>query len=187
MHAATARASGKVARGDGTSDEKGSVVQLSSHGITVDLPAGWEGRITKRAEARSLAGIRPGHPVLAERTYPITHLGNFALPNDRGDFGSGAVDLMGPSHLFVSLFEFGPESVGQPLFERQGLPTRLRVAHFDPRALQRAIPRQSGYQSFFTAGERAFSLYVVLGDHDNARDLVVLANEVLAAMTIGAR
>lgn len=165
---------------------------LSSQGISVDLPVGWEGRIVKRTEPRA-AGLDAdldtpaGREVLEERTYPITHLGNFPLPDERGDYGSGAVDLMTADNLFVSLFEFGPESVGQPLFQRQGIPTKLRAAAFNPNGLQRAIPGQSGQQLFFTEAGRAFCVYVVLGSHVNGRALVPLANEVLTNTVIEPR
>lgn len=169
-------------------------MQLSSQGITIALPTGWEGRIIKRSEPRIAAGdpVGPGSAAalrgvdLRERTYPITHLGNFALPAERGDFGSGAVDLMGPANLFISLVEFGPESVGQPLFSRNGIPTRLRLSQFNPNGLQRAIPGQAGHQTFFTAAGRAFCVYVVLGSHANGNALVPMANEVLAATAIEA-
>ncbi len=167
-------------------------MQLTSHGITVDLPPGWEGRIIKRTQPSPAPSVGKGTAALGgsgreERTYPITHLANFALPNDRGDFGSGAVDLMDGSHVFVTLFEYGPESVGQPLFRDQGRPTRVRAAQFSPNQLQRTLAGQAGFQVFFTEQGRAFSLYIVLGSADNARPLVALANEVLAAITIDPR
>lgn len=163
-------------------------MELVSQGITIDLPFGWEGRITKRLESAALPRASGTEPIgVLERTYSITHLGNFPLPNERGDFGSGAVDLMAADHLFVSFFEFGPESVGQPLFQREGMPKRLRASQFNPNGLQHAIAGQSGHQVFFTEQGRAFSLYVVLGNHGNAAALVPQANEVLAATRIGGR
>ena len=112
------------------------------------------------------------------------HLANFPLPEQRGDFGSGAVDLMGTGHLLIVLFEYGPESVGQALFRRQGMPDRLRPAMFSGSALQRTIPGQAGAQVFFTEAERAFCLYVVLGRHREATKLVPLANRALSATRI---
>jgi hypothetical protein len=163
-------------------------MRLAGQGISTTLPGGWEGRITRRVDPtvdRSAATAGFGTP--GERTYPITHLANFALPEQRGDFGSGAIDLMGPGNLFVCLFEYGPESVGTALFAPQGLPRRLRPAQFSPRALQHVIVGQSGFQHFFTEAGRAFCLFVVLGSHDNAPALVPLGNEVLAATTIEGR
>jgi hypothetical protein len=163
-------------------------MELTGQGITTTLPPGWEGRITRRVDPtldRQAAAAGFGTP--GERTYPVAHLANFALPENRADFGSGAVDVMGPDHLFVCLFEYGPESVGTALFAPQGLPRKLRPGQFSPRALQHVIPGQSGCQRFFTEGNRAFCLFVVLGSHDNAPALVPLGNQVLSATTIEAR
>ena len=73
-------------------------------------PAGWEGRIAQRAGAptaqtlagRSVApdGIGPAGST-EERSHPIAHLANFALPENRGDFGCGAVDVMGAGDVLV--------------------------------------------------------------------------------------
>jgi hypothetical protein len=163
-------------------------MQLAAQGITTTLPPGWEGRISRRVDPsldRQAATNGFGTP--GERTYPVAHLANFALPEDRADFGSGAVDLMGPDNLFVCLFEYGPEAVGTALFAPQGLPRKLRPGQFSPRALQHVIVGQSGYQHFFTEGNRAFCLFVVLGSHDNAPALVPLGSQVLSATTIEAR
>ena len=69
---------------------------------------------------------------MGEVPKPVVHLANFPLPEHRGDFGSGAVDRMGSGHVLLVLFEYGPESVGQALFQRQGLPTRLRPDDVQP-------------------------------------------------------
>ncbi len=163
-------------------------MQLTAQGISTTLPAGWEGRITRRVDPTldDQAAVA-GFGTHGERTYPVAHLANFALPEQRADFGSGAVDLMGPEHLFVCLFEYGPESVGTALFAPEGLPRKLRAAQFSPRALQHVIAGQSGFQRFFTEANRAFCLFVVLGSHDNAPALVPLGNQVLSATTIEAR
>ena len=93
------------------------------------------------------------------------HLANFALPEQRGDFGSGAVDVMRSGDVLVVLFEYGPESIGQALFRRRGVPRNLRPDMFSGSALQRTVPGQAGTQIFFTEADRAFCLYVVLGKH----------------------
>ena len=131
---------------------------VSAYGIEAALPAGWEGRISKRSQPAATvaraAGVSPvdavgpdGNP--SERPQPIAHLANFPLPEDRGDFGSGAVDVMGTGDVLVVLFEYGPESVGQPLFSRQGMPSDLTPKMFSPSALQRTMPGQAGCQVFF--------------------------------------
>src|SRR5690606_34224608 len=110
--------------------DDGSVMKLQSHGITTDLPAGWEGRITVRNSPttvdRSLGADRAGpvgHP--GETAWPVAHLGNFPLPEHRGDFGSGAVDVMTDQDVLVVLAEYGPECAGTALFKHKGLPTNL--------------------------------------------------------------
>ena len=170
-------------------------MRLSAHGITTELPAGWEGRITRRRrQAPVAASSGPttsssragaiGSP--DESPEPVVHLANFALPEDRGDFGSGAVDLMRSGHVFMTLFEYGPESVGQALFASQGMPT-LRPKMFASSALQKTITGQAGCQRFFTHNGRPFCLYVVLGKQAEAATLVPKANGVLAATTIDPR
>lgn len=121
--------------------------------LEVDLPDGWEGRGFAREEE-----------VRGERTYTVLHLANFALPNRVEDYGGGAVEAMRAGDVFVSLLEFGPESVGTALFSKEGLPT-LTKDSFDPNLLQRGIPGQSGLQAFFTVNGRPYCLYVVLGEH----------------------
>jgi hypothetical protein len=163
-------------------------VKLSAHGITTDLPAGWEGRITRRRRPVTVSARSGPGPVGSpeEVPEPVVHLANFALPEDRGDFGSGAVDRMGPGDVFVTLFEYGPQSVGQALFAQQGIPA-LKPGMFAPRALQKTIAGQAGCQRFFAVSGRAFCLYVVLGRHREASTLVPQANTVLRATKISAR
>ena len=104
-------------------------------------PPGWEGRISKRGQPSVAAARVAGAPAAegvgpegtpAERPQPIAHLANFPLPEDRGDFGSGAVDVMGSGDVLVVLFEYGPESVGQPLFSREGMPARPDAQDVQP-------------------------------------------------------
>jgi hypothetical protein len=166
-------------------------MDLSGYGITTTLPDGWEGRIMKRtaATAGQSGGPSPqfsasaaGAP--ADETFPVVHLANFAIPDDRGDFGSGAVELMGSGNLFITLFEYGPEQIGQALFSTQGLPRQLSAADFSPSALQRTITGQSGCQRFFTEAGRPFCLFIALGSHDNRVALVDQANAALATIVV---
>lgn len=132
-------------------------MNLSAHGITVELPPGWEGAISGGAKSDAGGGS------------PVAHLATTALPPGRGDFGSGAVEDLGPDDAFVALVEYGPDCAGTRLFARQGLPRRLRTRGFNRRALQRTLDGQCGQQVFFTEAGRPFCLYVVLGrDHDIA-------------------
>ena len=157
---------------------------LTADGLTVGLPRGWEGEIFNRApiiDGRELSG--PAGDVEVARN--VVHLANFALPAKRGDFGSGAVELMNSGALLVILFEHGPESVDTPLFARTGIP-QLTPEEFDPQQMQRTLQGQSGRQIFFNAAGRAFCLYVVLGSHRQRNVLVPLVNEVLRSLEIEA-
>lgn len=147
---------------------------LSAHGIEAPLPSGFEGRIFVRGT------------IGREVTCPVAHFATFALPADVGDFGSGAVTLMGPNDIFASLFEYGQESVGTALFSRQGMPRALTTDDFRPTVLRRGLGGQSGTQWFFTESGRPFTLYVVLGSHLRRGALVPRANDLIGAIAISA-
>ncbi len=142
---------------------------LSDLGVTVDLPRGWDGRISRR-DGR-------------ERERAVLHLSTFPLPTERGDYGGGAVEQMHADDVLVVLLEFDPSATEQPLFQGS-LPTSVDGAAFSPSVLQRVIAGQAGAQWFFSTAGRAFSLYVVLGQHANQRLLVPLVNDILRRITI---
>ncbi|HEY6425910.1 MAG TPA: hypothetical protein VIX84_01635, partial [Acidimicrobiales bacterium] len=60
---------------------------IQAHGITARLPTGFEGRIFVRSTVGD--GV----------SYPVAHFATFPLPDDVGDFGSGAVTLMGATDV----------------------------------------------------------------------------------------
>ncbi len=144
---------------------------IGAHGITARLPDGFEGRIFVR-------------PATVGVTYPVGQFATFPIPDDIGDFGSGAVTLMGPSDVFATLFEYGPESLGTALFARQGRPAGFSEADFSPMTLRRGIPGQSGTQWFFTEAGRPFSFYAVLGSHALRPALVPRVNTLLSSLTL---
>jgi hypothetical protein len=117
-------------------------------------------------------------------SYPVAHFATFPLPDDVGDFGSGAVTLMGATDVFATLFEYGPESVGTVLFGRQGRPVSLTTADFRRTVLRRALGGQAGTQWFFTEAGRPFSFYAVLGSQALASQLVPLVNQLLASLSL---
>lgn len=163
-------------------------MRIEGHGIAVELPSGWEGEIDRRPDGGSqeaMAAGSDGHTAGAgvEDEHPITHLANFSLPGGRGDFGSGAVERMGPEDVLVCLIEYGTDEADSPLFAAEGVPT-LTVAQFEPSQMQRTIAGMSGSQAFFTAGGRAFCLYAVIGSHARRRALVPQVNELLATLSI---
>ncbi len=115
--------------------------RLTSSGISVEIPMGWEGSIDGGGFRELSSGGR--QPTLM-------HVGSFPMPAERGSFGSGATELMNSDDVLIVLFEYGPESVGTPLFESKGMPRTLAPDDFDRNALQHAISSQSGVQRFFT-------------------------------------
>lgn len=159
-------------------------MRIAAHGIETELPPGWEGRIALKDAPASTTRT---FGTAGELPNPVVHLANFALPEQRGDFGSGAVDLMADPHVLVVLFEYGPESAHTALFRRKGLPARLTPNMFSASALQRTLPGQAGCQLFFTVADRAFCCYTVLGRQSAAPAVLPQANATLAATRIGPR
>ncbi len=145
---------------------------MHAHGIGIGLPSGFEGRIFKR----------PGTGI--EVTNAVAQFATFALPEEVGDFGGGAVHLMGGDDIFAVLFEYGPESVGTRLFAHQGMPRPLTAADFQPQVLRRGLTGQAGTQWFFTESGRPFTLYVVLGSHARRSVLVPRVNRLLGGLTV---
>lgn len=156
-------------------------MRLEGHGLAAELPAGWEGAISFERDdtAIELAG-------LGATLRPVAHLGSFPLPPDRGDFGSGAVELMRDDDVFVALVEYGPDAVDTSLFAQGEVPRRLDPRWFSGASLQRAVPGQVGWQSFFSTGGRAFCLYIVLGEAGVANQLARRVESVLATVEIEA-
>lgn len=154
------------------------MTRLDRFGIAVELPPGWEGEIYRRPSTPD--GLRPQ---AAQEEAPVAHAATFGLPPDRGDFGNGAVDLMAPDDVFLSLFEYDPPAASTALFAAEGLP-RLDDDDFSTSTLQRGLPGHSGCQRFFHIGDRAFCLYVVLGSHRFRSPLVRRVNQVLDNLRI---
>ena len=149
-------------------------MRLAHRGLAVDVPRGWDARIYRRREVATEE----------ETTHAVLHAANFALPEDRGDYGSGAVELMGPGHALVVLLEHHPSAAGTPLFANRGVPRSLAPELFSPHRLQRTIAGQAGTQVFFHDSGRAFCLYVVLGAFRNRARLLPGVNDVLATLEV---
>lgn len=161
-------------------------MRLHAHGFAVDLPQRWEGavRLGEVGDQLRARAARAGREV---HTPPVLHLTTASLPQVRGDFGSGAVDLLGTDDVFVAVVEYGPDSVGTALFDTGPMPRRLSPADFTPNGLQRAIPGQAGAQVFCTEQGRALCLYAVIGDHRRASRLSARVGEVLDRIEVVAR
>jgi hypothetical protein len=176
--------------------------RLEAHGIAVDMLDRWEARLYLRrgyeepAEAAA-AGVRDRlaaalapHPHAygwpGERRHPVLHLANFPLPSGRGDFGTGAVEIMREHHVFAALVEYDAEEAHRPLFAAVGRPA-LHERDFAANALQRTLRGQLGAQRFFTERDRPFCIYVVLGSRRHARALVADVNAALDRVRIDSR
>lgn len=120
---------------------------LNAYGISVAVPAGWEGRAFQH---------HGGEPTL--------HLASFPLPKDDGEFGSHATSRMPADGVFVAVTEYRvPESgLDSGLFASRP-PRRIELPLLSHRALLLPIAGQRGMQRFFAAAGRAFCLYLVLG------------------------
>ena len=159
-------------------------MKLQAHGIETDLPPGWEGRIGLRTQPSAATASRAiGDP--GETTNPIVHLANFALPEQRGDFGSGAVDLMGEQDVLVVLFEYGPECANTDAVQAQGPAHQAHARHvLGVRRCSGRSRGQAGCQIFFTEADRAFCCYTVLGRQSSATRVLPQANSTLARTRI---
>jgi len=152
---------------------------LNAHGMVVTPPTGWDAEIyTRDRDPRILTpfGAREVVP-------PIAHIANFGLPPVRGDFGGGAVELMGSGAVFIALLEHDASEADTALFASPDLPWPLAADDFDPDNLQRGIAGQAGCQRFFRVNGRPFCLYVVIGSYRQRQLLVRQVNDVLAGMT----
>jgi hypothetical protein len=151
---------------------------LKAHGIAVELPRGWEGRIYRR---------KGGDPTL--------HAASFALPNADGDFGSVATGRLPVGGGFLSLTEYRPGRglmPGKGLFASTEIPLPLDPRNFHPHTLHIGRPGQAGFQHFFTADGRPFCLYAVISTRAahpagaaKAKARISDVNHVLSSVTFG--
>lgn len=168
-------------------------MRLEAFGLAATTLRGWDGEIYRRdAEAAlTVAGagsdrvpLSGGAQWSGETPTPILHLANFPLPAVRGDYGGGAVELMGRGGIFISLLEHDPAEASSALFRHSGIPWPLRESDFDPRQMQRTISGQAGCQRFFAHAGRAFCLYVAIGSYALRSVLVPEVNAALATVEL---
>ncbi len=148
-------------------------MNLAAHGLRVELPARWTGRIFRRAGNTA-----------------TLHAGDFHLALDDGEFGDASTAKMPAGASFLVVTEYAP---GAGLEPGQGLfaPRRIQLP-LEPRSFagtRLAHPRrgQAGTQQFFTSAGRPFCLYLVLAGTtiDRRRQLPVL-DRVLRTLRIEA-
>ena len=154
-------------------------MRISAHGLALEVPSGWEGRIRRQQV--------PSSDPAQLRAHAVLHAADFPLPAERGDFGSGTVETMQSGHAFIALVEYHSSGAGTALFASgAGMPRELSDEDFSPRQLQRTIAGQAGTQRFFVEDGRAFCLYVVLGSMADRARVVARVNTVLPAITFEA-
>jgi hypothetical protein len=141
-------------------------------GLAVTPPPGWEATIYRRPASSGTV------------TYPILHAATLALPAERGDYGSGLVELLGPGDVFVSILDFGPDAGRTPLFRTLSAVPVLTPDAYRPRQLQRTILGQAGVQRFFNAADRGLCLYSVIGSMANRVMLTARANQILGTVRV---
>ena len=144
---------------------------LEAHGLRVELPPGWSGRLFKRPEGGA-----------------TLHAGNFQLPFDDGEFGDGSTAAMPAGATFLALTEYrlgaGLEP-GRGLFASRRVPTGLDPTAFSSRGLAHPRAGQAGAQHFFTSGGRPFCLYVVVsGPRTARRHQLAMLGHVLRSLRV---
>jgi hypothetical protein len=165
-------------------------MRFDRSGIALTLPPGWEAalHVREQAPAEARGGARSDVTLSSTApdatTHPVLHAGSFPLPPDRGDYGSGAVDVMTATDVLITLIEFHPDAAATELFSTPGPPRALTSDAFGAQSLQRVLAGQSGCQRFFSAQGRAFCLYVVLGSHARRHLLVPVVNQLLESLEI---
>ena len=121
---------------------------LEAHGLRIELPRGWSGRVFKRPAGGA-----------------TLQAGDFELALDDGEFGDQSTAVMPSGATFLALTEYRPGAgiePGRGLFAPRRVPTVLDPTSFSARGMAHARPGQAGRQEFFTASERPFCLYVVI-------------------------
>lgn len=144
---------------------------LEAHGLRIELPRGWSGRLFRRTGAVA-----------------TLHGANFALPLRDGEFGDGSTAAMPPGGVFLALTEYetgtGLEP-GRGLFAAKRIPLPLDPTQLGRDRLAHPRPGQVGLQHFFTSAGRPLCLYVVLcGDRAGRRRQLAAANHVLGSLRI---
>ena len=153
---------------------------LVAHGVSVDVPAGWEAELSTQPDPATLdLSLKSSAMALV-----VLHAANFALPAERGDYGSGAVEIMDRGGIFAALVEFDRASATSRLFGGEGVPTRLEPGDFALDQLHLSVPGQAGLQQFFHVGSRAFCLYAVIGSYSRRGLLVPELNRVLSGLSV---
>ena len=144
---------------------------LAAHGLAIELPKGWSGRVFRRAGGNA-----------------TLHAGDFGLALDDGEFGDRSTGAMPPAASFIALVEYLPGAglePGRGLFSARRIPRRLDLTAFGTARLAHPRPGQVGTQHFFTADGRPLCLYVVLaGPRAIRRRQLAVLDHVLGTLRV---
>jgi hypothetical protein len=148
-------------------------VLLEAHGLRVELPRGWSGRVFRRTAGGA-----------------TLHAGDFQLPLDDGEFGDRSTGMMPAGASFLALAEYLPGGgleAGRGLFAPRRVPRTLDPTAFSSTGLAHPRPDQAGMQHFFTAAGRPLCLYVVLsGPRAERRRQLAAVGNVLRTLRVQA-
>jgi hypothetical protein len=149
-------------------------VIVRAHGIAVELPRGWSGRVFSGPERAA-----------------TLHAADFQLPLRDGEFGDRATESMPAVSAFLALTEYRPGDGLEPgvgLFAPRRIPLPLDPTTFANKRLAHRRPGQVGTQHFFTSAQRAFCMYAVLaGPRSGRRRQLLALDRVLGSLRIAAR
>ncbi len=144
-------------------------MRLDAHGLRVELPAGWSGRVFARA-----GGIA------------TLHAGDFQIALNDGEFGDRSTGQMPAVAAFIAVTEYLPGEGLEPgagLFAARRIPLPLDPTSFSARRLAHSRPGQVGTQHFFTSAGRPFCLYVVFsGGREVRRRQLAVVDRVLRSL-----
>jgi hypothetical protein len=147
-------------------DRAPAAEMLTGEGLAIELPQGWDGRITRR--------------IGVEYDQIVLQAGNFELPAEDDDIASVARREMGGAGVVVSLVVgdgAGPES-----WDRAVLPIAIRPSDID--SYEGFAPNAAGVRHLVVAG-RALSVYVAFGTVHADKNALEEANSVLETLVIG--
>ncbi len=144
---------------------------LEAHGIRVQLPAHWSGRVFRRAGGNA-----------------TLHAASFTLALDDGEFGDATTARMRPGASFLALTEYLPGAglvPGEGLFAPRRIVLPLEPTRFSVKGLAHPRADQAGAQQFFTSAGRPFCLYAVIaGPGAHRRRQLPVLDGVLRSLRI---
>jgi hypothetical protein len=145
---------------------------VSGYGISLSAPAGWDSIIYQRDAANEGSTL----PVLQASTMS---LGSLPL----SDFGTDVYPLLGDTDIFFALIEYAYDPNATVFTTATSIPS-FATTDFSPTAFPRLSPPKVACQAFFSTAGRAFCLYVVLGNPQNADSLVSELNSLMSTLVI---